>query len=167
MFKKILIVLLGIFLCIGFIFSQETPQKLKAKFQVMAVTQGKPDLKPSVWVNCCGDNKNPCEKTLEDKGYFLVTDFTIHVFNAGTEASSSANGKVEFFDVFTNSNKTFNFRVDPTPARQFGKVNPGQIIGSFLVKKSEGIKVSVTFSVPGSLGSKTNTSVQQSCSELY
>jgi len=166
MVKRFLVLFLGVsLLSIGLIWSQEPPQQLKDKIlkSQVAVIRG-PNLVPSLWVNCCS---NGCEKVLENKGFMLVNDITIYIHNSGDRDSTSTTGKVEFFDVFTNSNRIFNFSVGAVPAKGWASnINPRKITGPFLVAKDKGITVIVTFKdMRGH--PKTNTQKETACSELY
>lgn len=135
-----------IFVLSFFLFSQELEkQKSKPpmkKGQYVKVEGVK--LIPSLYVNCCDDpTKNNCIKVLVDKGFIPVDDISVYVYNSGDKASSATTGKVEFFDLLTNSSKTFTFNVSPVNPDTFAIITNRLIKGPFLVKG--GIKVSVTF----------------------
>ncbi len=135
-----------IFVFSFFLFSQELEkQKSKPpmkKGQFIKVEGVK--LNPSLSVNCCDDpTKSNCIKVLVDKGFIPVEDINVYVYNSGDRQSSAATGKVEFFDLLTNSSKNFTFNVSPVNPDTSAIITNGHIKGPFLVKG--GIKVSVTF----------------------
>lgn len=170
MVKKIMLFLIVISLIAsGSLFAQEPSMEIKNKLIKQfgpIVPIPSPDLRPSLWVNCCGNTDNICRKTLDNKGFLIVDDMNIYIYNAGNAKSTSATGKVEFFDVLTNSNKTINFTVGPVASKGWGTVTPHTIIGPFVIKKVSGIKISVTFKDSKGI-SKTNTNTQKECSILY
>lgn len=133
---------------------------LKAIGPIIVLPQ--PDLRPSLWVNCCtGD----CASVLLSKKYILVKDMNVYIYNAGGAASTAATGKVQFFDVFSNSNKTLTFSVSAVSSKGWGTVTPNKFTGPYLIKTDQGITASVTFSAAGT--TKTNTYKATGCSVLY
>lgn len=146
MFKKLLIMVLGLsFLGIGLILAQQIPVKPKPedllKRGYPGITIPKDKLYISLWVECCWDQGKPksCEDILEEKGFMLVNYISVDAYNGGDKPSQPISGKVEFFDYFTNSKKTFNFNVASAQPKQVATVTPSQYTGPFLVKRQDGI----------------------------
>jgi len=169
MLKRILLLVIILMLVgTGILLAQEPASNIKEKLlrQIGPITVAPtPDLRPSLWVDCCGDTNNKCEKILENKGFMLVNEINIYVYNAGGANSGPATGKVEFFDILTNTSKTYNFSLGSVTSKGWGVASPNKIVGPFIVKKADGIKISVTFNV-GKIP-KTNTSTYKECSILY
>lgn len=163
MFKKITILIMAIVLIgYGILLAQEPAANIKDRIlkqigPIISVTG--PDLKPSLWIEC------GCEDVLDGKGFMLVKDMNIYIYNSGNSSSSSATGKVEFYDELTNSNKTYNFTVGVVASKGWGITTPNKVNGPFIVKKANGIKISVTFKDLKGV-SKTNTVTQNSCSHF-
>ncbi len=168
---------------VGYVFAQPqamspAQQAIKQKMIRLPVSPGV-DLRPSLWVNCCtcsGNCEGNCDDLLSRMGYMLVDWITIDVYNAGKITSDRAEGKVEFYDVFSGSVKTYSFVVDPVGPRKFATVRPNKINGPFLIKKSDGVRVSVTYNPKQVtiIGGKripspkvTRTYTQKECSRVY
>ena len=168
MFKKVFVLILGfVFINSFFIFSQNVPEKTRKELpqkEGQFIKVEGPNLLPSVEIQCCDDKEKPCVKMLTEKGFIPVKEIKINVRNSGDKDSGSANGKVEFFDFFTNRSQTFNFTVGPIKAGNFGNAAPATITGPFLVK--DAVKVSITFQGINGLP-KTNKVEVRECFELW
>lgn len=178
-FLKAVWLVVGLMLMLGgagYVFAQSPAQQaIKQRMIRLPVSPGV-DLRPSLWVNCCTCSRGNCDDLLSRMGYMLVDWITIDVYNAGKITSDRAEGKVEFYDVFSGSTKTYSFVVDPVGPRKFATVRPNKINGPFLIKKSDGVRVSVTYDPKRIviIGNKqipspqvTRTYTQKRCSILY
>ena len=123
------------------------------------------NLIPTLWVNC-GCDCTPVN-ILERKGYMLVDKIIVYVYNNGDSKSSTAKGKVEFYDLVKQRRVVHSFTVMPTKPKQAAYVKRAIINGTFLIKKSAGIKVSVTFQRGIKPIPITNYSYEKDCSVVY
>lgn len=123
------------------------------------------NLVPSLWVNC-GCNCQTAN-TLSQRGYIFADKIIVYVYNNGDSKSSLAHGKVEFYDLIKQRKIIHNFTVMPTNPKYAARVKRAVINGPFLIRKTQGIKVSVTFRRGIRPISITNSSYERDCSILY
>ncbi|RLE00167.1 MAG: hypothetical protein DRI92_00390 [Aquificota bacterium] len=149
----------------GVVGAQSPPAKVRSKLLeqikvVKPVSLRGTNLVPAVWVNCgCS-----CEREVESKGYLLVDRIGINIYNSGTAMSGRAGGKVEFFDVLTNKNVTLRFSVPAVNSKDWGSATPNHFSGIYLVRKSGGLKISITFHDTLTKKNYTNTRITKKCS---
>jgi hypothetical protein len=123
------------------------------------------DLRPSLWVDCYSGD---FEEVLAEKGFLFVKNIYVYVYNSGSQSSTSATGKIEFFDILTNRNIVFDFNVDPIAPKGWGNIRPrNSLSGPYIIRKDSGITASVTFRPTSTTAAKTKTSTQKACSILY
>ena len=123
------------------------------------------DLRPSLWVDCYSGD---FEEILAEKGLLFVKDIYVYVYNSGSQSSTSATGKIEFFDIMTNRNIVFDFNVDPIAPKGWGNIRPrNSLSGPYIIRKDSGITASVTFRPTSTSATRTKTSTEKACSILY
>ncbi len=126
----------------------------------------KADLRPGVIVNCCTAT-GECGALLDTHGFMIVNNVGVVIYNAGGAASNPATGKMELWNWFTNSKVTRTFTVTAAPKKGWGTPTPDTFVGPWLVKKSEGVAVSVTFTGGSQTTPKTNTKTENACYVIY
>ncbi len=165
MFKKFF-VLTACFVLLNFfwIYAQEVPEKVKQDFlkKLPVIKVEGPNLHPSAFVECCDDVEKPCVKRLQDNGLTPAEKIMLYVYNSGDMDVYRTNGKIEFFDLYSNSKKSFNFVVKNAKANGWAQVFPIYILGPYLVKGE--ITISVTFK-SGKI-EKVNTNKVKGCSTI-